>query len=99
MASLLTVQPISAISSPVQAERGHSVLLPPLALSGGSEPPAGGRVEELAQRLALFTLLTGVLLSSPMISAAITSAPHSADSSALSLRSDIMEGMQKKRFV
>lgn len=47
---------------------------PPLAPSGRSEPAAGEGGRWGAHRLVLFTLLTGVLLSSQMISVDITSA-------------------------
>lgn len=46
-----------------------------------------------AHRLVLFTLLTGVLLSSQMISVDITSARRTADSTAVSLLDDVV-GLQ-----
>ena len=61
---------------------------PPLALSGWSEPAAGR--EGGAHLQALFTLLTGVLLSSHMISADITSVQHTLELRAVLLLDDIM---------
>lgn len=60
-------------------------LSPPLAQSGWSEPAAGEGGGSSAHRLVLFTLLTGVLLSSLMISVDITSSQHTVDLRAMSL--------------
>lgn len=74
---------------------------PPLALSGRSEPAAGEGGG--SSRLVLFTLLTGVLLSSQMISVDITSAHHPAfqhtlDSIAVSPLNDSIVGLQLTIF-
>lgn len=92
MASLLTIPCISGISSPIWADCCHS-LLSPHQLCVVDLNLLQGR-EGAAHRLVLFTLLTGVLLSSRMISVDITSAQHAADSTAVSHSDDIMAGLQ-----